>query len=104
LLGFFTVNVLSYYLGRKLFNWHLPLTSIGKALAASVPMALVVGILQRWSLLPTVMTLLLSIFLGIVTYVGGLLAMREFTKADVAKLRQFLRGSPIDRTEDLPGD
>ena len=104
LLGFLTVDVLSYFLGRRLFAWHLPIASIGKALGASVPMGMLIIALQRWSPLQTVPTLILSVLLGVVTYVGGLLAMREFSKEDVAKLRQFLKGSPIDRSEDLPSD
>jgi O-antigen/teichoic acid export membrane protein len=101
LIGYVALNVLSYLLSRRIFYWRLPVKSMTKALLASTLMGLVVWAFESYSPLSTSLTLVIGVLLGIVVVVVALVAMREFSHAELVKFRQFFSsGSPVDTYED----
>lgn len=93
LLGFLTVIVLSYILGKRLFYWPLQVKSILRSLAASAVMAAAVLAVREFSPFSRSLTLVLAILVGVVVVAGMLYLLREFSGADLAKLRRFTQRS-----------
>lgn len=91
LVGYLALNGLSYLLSRRIFYWKLPVKSMAKALLASTLMGVVVWLFDHYSTFSGALTLVLGIPLGIAVVVIALMAMREFSQAELAKFRRFFR-------------
>jgi O-antigen/teichoic acid export membrane protein len=91
LLGFLAVNVVSYVFGKRMFSWHLPIRSIGRALVASLVMALVVLGVESLRFLASSERLVVAVVAGVIVYFATLYLMREFSSHELAQARGFLR-------------